>query len=127
MVGLAHVARQAGNTEIAWDRYTEGVKLGRELDERDTIAITLAGLGGVAITSGQPSRGARLLAVSAALLESMPSAVRSFMGPVEQTAYEQDVAAACEELGEEEFARAWAEGRTMRVEEAIEYASKGDS
>jgi hypothetical protein len=36
--------------------------------------------------------------------------------------YEQGVASARAQLSEEEFEKAWAEGRTMSMEEAIAYA-----
>ena len=49
------------------------------------------------------------------------------MYPVDRPDYEQAVEVARKELGEEAFAAAWAEGRTMSVEQVIiEVLRKGD-
>jgi hypothetical protein len=42
-----------------------------------------------------------------------------FLPPVERVPYEQGVAAARAQLGEKDFAGAWAEGRTMTPEQAL--------
>jgi hypothetical protein len=44
------------------------------------------------------------------------------MTPDEQAEYQQQVAAARDQLGAELFARTWASGRTLTIEEAIQFA-----
>ncbi len=51
--------------------------------------------------------------------EALREAIGALMHPVYRTEYEQAVAAARTELGEEAFAAAWAEGRTAPVEQVI--------
>ena len=59
-----------------------------------------------------------MLAAADALLKAVSTVVEAFI----QVVYEQGVASARAELGEEEFQKAWAEGRAMSIEQAIEYA-----
>jgi hypothetical protein len=70
----------------------------------------------------QPGRGARLLGAAEALLE----AIGGVLDPDDGMVYEQGVASARAQLSEAEFERAWAEGRAMSMEEAIEYALNGE-
>jgi DNA-binding CsgD family transcriptional regulator len=78
------------------------------------------------------------LAGLAALAESLPEAARLFGATealrewigyvrflVDREAYEADVAIVREGLAEEEFRRAWEEGRAMSLDEAVAYASRG--
>ena len=44
------------------------------------------------------------------------------MPPSDRAEYERDLAAARAKLSEDAFAAAWAEGRTMTLEQAVEYA-----
>ena len=51
--------------------------------------------------------------------EALREAIGVLMYPVYRADYEQAVAAARAQLGEEAFATVWAEGRTTPVEQAI--------
>ena len=107
----------------------------RRGDERFTPAaatLALAGLGGVAAgmgqaqaqsrakrsVGGQAERGAKLLGAAEALLE----AIGAVMSADDRIVYEQGVASARAQLSEEVFEKAWAEGRAMSMEKAVEYA-----
>ena len=66
----------------------------------------------------QAQQGARLLGAAEALLE----AVGAVLDADDRIVYEQGVTSARAQLSEEKFERAWAEGRAMSMERAIEYA-----
>ena len=115
---LGNVAYSQGEYAAARSLYEESLSIKRELGDKRDIAVCLAGLGGVAAGMGQALRGARLLGGVEALLE----AVGAVLQPEDRIPYEQGVGSARAQLGEEEFERAWQEGRAMSMEEAVEYA-----
>jgi hypothetical protein len=69
----------------------------------------------VAAVRGRPERAARLLGTSAALRDEMGATLTL----VARTDHEYALNAARAELGEDAFAAAWEQGRTMPLEEAI--------
>jgi hypothetical protein len=75
-------------------------------------------LAAVAGGHGHPERACRLFGAAAALREAggWP------LAPVYRGEYERQVAAVRDTLGEKAFTAAWAEGRAMAPEQAIEYA-----
>jgi len=78
----------------------------------------LEGLAGAATGQGDFVRGTRLFAAAETLRETL-GRVRL---PPFQADHEQRVASTRAALGEAAFAAAWAEGRAMTLEQAIEYA-----
>ena len=64
---------------------------------------------------GEPVRAAHLWGSSEALREAIGTPI----APVYRPGYQQAVAAARSQLGEEDFATAWAQGRNMSPEQAI--------
>jgi DNA-binding CsgD family transcriptional regulator len=53
------------------------------------------------------------------VLAASREAIGTLIPPVYRTVYEQAVAAACTQLGERAFAAAWAEGRSMTLEQVL--------
>jgi hypothetical protein len=92
--------------------------LRKEVGNRGSIALSLAGLGEVAVQSGQPEKGARLLGAS----DDLRQALGVLMWADDRIPYEHAVALARLRLREEAFERAWQEGQAMSMEEAIEHA-----
>lgn len=110
--------------------------MSRELGDKRGIASNLAGLGGMAAGVGlgqehgqrqeqgeaqthrQAERGAKLLGTAQVVLEAMGAV----MEPQDRMVYERAVASVRAQLSEEGFEKAWAEGRAMSMEQAIEYA-----
>jgi hypothetical protein len=82
------------------------------------VAWRLEGFAGLAALQGQVERAARLFGATEAAL----SAVHGTFDAVDRMDYERHVAAARDQLGEEAFAAAWAEGRAMTLEQAVAYA-----
>jgi hypothetical protein len=82
---------------------------------RQTIAFGLEGLARVVAVRGEVSWAARLWGAVQTLRETVGAPIP----PVERPAYESGVTAARAQLGEQAFAAAWAEGRTMTPEQVL--------
>jgi hypothetical protein len=98
--------------------FTESLILYRELENKGSIATALAGLAGVVGARGQAERAATLFGAVEALVETTGTSFEV----TDRVEYERNVATTCVQLDEEIFAAAWAEGRTMTIEQAITYA-----
>jgi predicted ATPase/transcriptional regulator with XRE-family HTH domain len=121
---LGSVARARGEALIATTRLLESLALCRDAGDRRGIARCIEGLAAVASLRGDgvltvaAVKVTRLLGAADALREeiSMP------MYPGERPPYEQAFAAAHARLGKERFAAAWAEGRVLPLDRAVEEA-----
>ncbi len=104
----------------------ESLREAWETDYKANIQVCLYGLAGVAACREQPVRAARLWGAA----EGIEEAYGVHITPItlSLTNYEGHLTIARSQLGEEEaFAAAWAEGKAMTPEQAIEYAlSKGE-
>ncbi len=87
-------------------------------DKRNIVAVLGGGLGGAAVAEGKPERAARLLGAAEALGE----AIGALSSSADRALHERQVGFVRDALSKDAFASAWAEGRAMTVEEAIEYA-----
>jgi non-specific serine/threonine protein kinase len=96
----------------------ESLALQREMDDRVGIADSLDVLAWVANASGEPTLAARLFGAAEAVRER--SGATSL--PLWRAERERNVAATRASLGEEAFTAAWAAGRSLTVEQAIEEA-----
>jgi predicted ATPase/DNA-binding SARP family transcriptional activator len=127
---LASVECSQGNYATARSLYREGLILQQQYSNKYGIAVCLAGSGTLAVQMPSPdrmsliseaeqrSRGVALLGATEALIE----AISTPFVLDERRVYEQGVVLGRELLGEATFARAWAEGRGLDVEEAIALA-----
>jgi predicted ATPase len=111
---LAKVALHQGDYPTAHALYEESLAIAEVLDEK-AIAACLDGLANVVLVEGEPAWAARLWGAAETLGDTMDR----FLPPVERVPYEQAVAAARAQLGEKDFASAWAEGRAMTPEQAL--------
>ncbi len=115
---LGFVALHQGENESAAILFHEALGLARQAVNRLGIAEYLAGLGGVAAAEGRHARAARLLGAADNL--------RSLLGvpfePPDQAEYERSLADTRAALSDAAFAEAWAEGRALALNQAIEYA-----
>ena len=98
--------------------YRESLTVQRELNAWEHIAESLEALAGVAQVWAEPGEAARLFGVAEALREAMGAP----LPPSDRKEYDRDEAAVRTALGEEASATAWAEGRAMTLEQAIELA-----
>ena len=117
LFGLAGAAAALGQAEQAGELYLKSLVQFRDVGmDVSYIAPALAGLAGV--MAAQPAgarRAARLLGAVEALYEAAAFPVP----PRFRAGYERDSAIARSQLDETAFAAAWAEGRAMRLEQAV--------
>jgi tetratricopeptide (TPR) repeat protein len=119
ITGFGDVLRRNGDFEQAKIKYEEAMAICRKENIRYGYCLCLEGLGMLAIDQGQTERGTRLLGAreklraSEFVLDYFPFMVRE---------RETHIAAAHEQLGEDAFNKAWAEGKAMTMEEAIQFA-----
>ena len=116
---LARVAQAERDHERARDLFEEGLSVSAELGNQADIVRCLEGLAAIAGAEGSIVRAARLWGAAGALLEKI-EAMYTYVP--DRSLHQRQVAAARTRLDEEAFEAAWAEGRTMTPEQAIEYA-----
>ena len=115
---LGEVELHQGDHEEAAACYTEGLTLAREVKARREAEECIAGLAQLACAKGKYQDAARLFGSAEALRAILAHRRESY----EQARHDQSLASACAALGEAAFATAWAEGRAMTLEQAIESA-----
>ncbi|MDX1520365.1 MAG: tetratricopeptide repeat protein, partial [Anaerolineae bacterium] len=113
---LGYMALAQDDIDQAATRFAESLALFQERGSKRGLVECLAGFAGVATIRADFRRAAQLLGAVEAHFEAMEAA----MWPADRLEYERSVAAVQTALGEEDFAAAWAEGRKMTVEKAIE-------
>jgi predicted ATPase/DNA-binding SARP family transcriptional activator len=118
LYSLGRVAQQQGDCPQAISHLQESLRYCREAANLQMIADCLEGLAGVAGTLDQPERMARLFGAAEALRERVGSSTF----PIGRGEYERDLGTSSDALGEEAFAAAWAAGRVMSIEDAIDVA-----
>ncbi len=114
---LGYLALRQGDYTAACSLFEESLARWKA-SHRWGTAWRLEGFAGLAVKEEEWERAARLYGAAQALLDS----IGAQLDPIDRLGYDQYVAAAREQLGEAAFAKAWAEGRAMTVEQAIAYA-----
>jgi predicted ATPase/DNA-binding SARP family transcriptional activator len=115
---LGMVAMAQGNPGEARGLFAESLDIRREVGDRLGIAHCLAGLAGVAWSQARPERASRVLGAIEALLEALGAR----LDVIERDLYNRYVAELKAHLGEDQFATAWAAGRALPLEVAIDEA-----
>ena len=127
VLGVVACLTNIGLVMLAQDDYErsatllrEGLHLAWGLDHKLYIQYSIIGLAGVAGSGVRPVRAARLWGAAEGMSETygtnLARAVRSLVD------YEGRLAAARSRLDDAAWSAAWAEGRAMSPEQAIEYA-----
>jgi predicted ATPase/class 3 adenylate cyclase/DNA-binding CsgD family transcriptional regulator len=111
---LARLSALHGDVAAACRRYQESLVL-LQAGYQEFIPAFLEGLGTLVAEQAALREAARLWGTAEALREALGAP----MYPVDLTEYEQAVAKVRRELGEEVFVTAWAEGRTIPLEQAL--------
>jgi predicted ATPase/DNA-binding SARP family transcriptional activator/DNA-binding CsgD family transcriptional regulator len=96
----------------------EGLNLARQCRYPHAVALMTHVLAASAGAQGQPVRSARLWGAAESLLDKLGFS----LGPAERHYYTPYITAARAGLGEEAWKAAWAKGKAMPQEEALEYA-----
>jgi len=116
LCNLGFVACRQSHYEQAAAQYGESLKLYRELGDAMGLADCLVGLASLIATRSSPELAVQLLGGAEALREAR--SVR--LPPSDRTDYERSVVAIRALLSEDAFARAWAQGRAMPLDEVIQ-------
>jgi predicted ATPase/DNA-binding CsgD family transcriptional regulator len=122
---LATLTQAERDPEHARDLFEEGLTVSAELGNEADVAHCLEGLASIAGAEGRIVCAARLWGAEEALLGKIEAAVYTYVP--DHSLHQSRVAAARARLGEEAFEAAWAEGRAMNPEQAVEYALEQDA
>jgi tetratricopeptide (TPR) repeat protein len=115
---LGTVSHMGGDHERAAALFAEGLHLSHTIGVRDLRAEGLEGLAWLAAARGQFERAA-LLGGSA---EAMRAALAIPLVPAQRAGHEQVISALRAALSDETFAMAWAAGRSLSLDDAVDLA-----
>jgi tetratricopeptide (TPR) repeat protein len=123
--GLGHALNSLGEamlhaqeTELAMPLFEEALSLALKLGTAESIEWALRGLAMVAGASGQPLRAARLFGAAEAMRAAFEIPTMELARPF----LEGRVVAARQQASAADWELAWAEGRAMPPQQAVEYA-----
>lgn len=115
---LGWAAMRQGDWNRAIGRLGESLEVRQEIGDKGGSAWCLERLAEIAMAQAQAKKAVRVFSAAAALRGSIGSVI----DPVDQPEYDRTLEVLRGELGEEQYAGAWEEGRALTVEQAIEYA-----
>jgi predicted ATPase/class 3 adenylate cyclase len=115
---LANLSLRRGDNKRAARLHRESLISRRERGMKEELTDSLEGLGRVACAQEHYKKAALLFGAVEALRETLAL----HREPSDQVDYNGWVASTRGALGQKSFAAAWAEGRAMTLEQAIEYA-----
>ena len=120
LIQLSAIVVFRGDYERALPLAREGLRLGWDSDYAVPIQAMLFLLACVAASQGQPVRAARLWGA----MEGMEESHGVYVSPAALTFsdYEGRLSTARSQLDEEAWSAAWAQGKAMPLERAVEYA-----
>jgi hypothetical protein len=98
--------------------YHETIKEWQRMGHRSAVAHQLECLAFIAKSLEQTEKATRLLGAAEALRQK----IEIDMTPPEREEYEREVADLKANMDEKEFGSLWADGRSMTMDEAIEFA-----
>jgi predicted ATPase/DNA-binding CsgD family transcriptional regulator/Tfp pilus assembly protein PilF len=123
---LGWAALLQGDHERAKTSYQESLTLCKELGDKMIASESMEGLACSSAAQGKGERAARLFGATEALHETLREAVAFEHTPEEVAWREPYLATTRSRLDEAAWQAAWAEGRAMSMEQAIEYALSGE-
>ncbi|MGQ0604422.1 MAG: tetratricopeptide repeat protein [Anaerolineales bacterium] len=115
---LGIVMRHQDNAETATALFSEGLTISHAIGARLEIAQCLEGLAGLASAQAQLEKAARLFGVA----EALRAAISTPLLPGIRADVDRDRSVLRAQLAEGVFEAAYADGRTMTMEQAITYA-----
>ncbi len=119
---MAHVARQMGNYKEALALYRETLPDWQKIGHRGAVAHQLECFAFIAKAQEQGERAVKLMSAAGALREASGSP----RTPQERIEYERELAGLRAGMDEKIFDLLWAEGQSMNMEQAIDYAMGGN-
>jgi non-specific serine/threonine protein kinase len=115
---LGHVLLRTGSPEHAEVLFAESLVYFRAVRGVHGMLFCLAGLAGAAARRGQLQRAARMFGAADALLQ----AAELSWQPVDRVEYDRNLTIVREGTTQTVFNEAWSAGRSMTLDEAIDYA-----
>jgi predicted ATPase/class 3 adenylate cyclase len=115
---LADTAFEQGEWSAAGSYFSESLAILRELDHRVRIVFALEGVGALVAAQHEAARAARLWGAAQRVREDIGTPL------ADDAAFASRVAAARASLGDAAFDAAWAEGRALTLDQAVELASR---
>jgi tetratricopeptide (TPR) repeat protein len=106
------------NYSLAFQHFIFPLDLAQKSGEVANVSALLMGLSAVASGMQQPERAAKLYGVAQVVMETTNSRI----SPAHRAEFDRHIQIAREQLGEATFQALASEGRTMTMEQAIEYA-----
>ncbi len=120
---LGMVVQHQNDHEKARTLYEESLTITVGIGDKKMIAHSVSQLTGIVRAEGHPERAVQLLGAVAALLERLGAVLDGS----ERSHYEQNVLILRDEMGENAFDKAFAEGRAMTLEQAIDLARSAET
>jgi predicted ATPase/class 3 adenylate cyclase len=117
LLWLGELARLENDYAAAHPYLFEALSAAKEMNYRQPIAYLLEEFAALGAAQGQASHSATLFGAAEALRET----IQIVLFPVERVEVDKNIAAARAQLSEDEFNKAWAEGKAMTMEDAIKY------
>jgi tetratricopeptide (TPR) repeat protein len=115
---LGLVVKERGDYARAIAIHTHCLQIAHQIGDLREIALALERLGGLASTQKQPKRAARLFSAADALRQIKGAPVEA----LDRADYERCMAEIRAQLEEQEFLTAWAEGRTISLDQIVALA-----
>jgi tetratricopeptide (TPR) repeat protein len=123
LAGLGDVAREEKDHGTAIQLYRDCLGAARLTGATNLVVMGLGRIAGLAVVEGYRQRATRLFGV----LETYYARAGSLKPWEPHPEHEQDLAAVQSLCSEEAFARAWAEGQVMTLEQAVGYALRDEA
>jgi tetratricopeptide (TPR) repeat protein len=117
--GLGLAAQVRNDSEAASANFGQALAMFLDVEDRSGVASTLDCLADLALQAGSHERATRLYAAAGVLHEMVDSSALYHTQPHR----DKNIDALSSALGTETFADLWAEGRSLTVNEAVEYAN----
>jgi DNA-binding CsgD family transcriptional regulator len=112
---LGYLAQHRGDPRRALDYFADAMAEHVASGDQQNTGLCLGGVAGMVALLGQPEQAAQLFGAVDALFERIGSSI----WPIDRVDYEGNLAAVRDDLGEDAFAAAFAEGRELSLEHAI--------
>jgi predicted ATPase len=119
---LAYLVLRRGDCDQAVTLVHQSLRLNLAIDDRRAVAACLTALASVAQVQGQLVRAARLFGAAEAILIS----IAAMLLPADSEEYDRSVEALRTQLSETDLAAAWAEGRSLSLAQAVDYALQAE-
>lgn len=112
---LGYIAFEQADYPIAQSMYRESLKISVEIDDKRGLAHSLLGIAGVAARQGQYERAGQFLAAA----ETLRQEIHQAWEKVQHQIFDETLHQLKTSLGEEPFAKIWAAGQQMSLDELL--------